>query len=272
MAGFDEELRIALEAVRDVGLRVMEIYETDYDIETKNDNSPLTKADRLSHEMLVSRLSSFTYNIISEEADDVLGKDKSDGNTGTQWVIDPLDGTSDFIQKTGEFSIMVALLKEGRPVLGVVYAPAVDKLWYGVEGKGAFAVESGVERKIFVSPIKDLEDYRLVISRNHFRQKDKDVADSLGITEFKKMGSVGIKFCRIAEGLAELCVYTTGKMGVWDDCASHIILKEAGGDVFDVNGCEPIYDLKSRKMENGFIGTNGKNRERIIESIRKSLD
>ncbi len=263
MEYLSKELNVVLEAVEEVGQQIMNIYNSDYQVELKADESPLTKADKLSHDLLISRLSTFPYGIISEESENIPGS-----MSNVYWVIDPLDGTSDFIQKTDEFSIMVALLKDGRPVLGVVYAPALDKLWYALDGKGAYMIENNAERRIYTSEIKDLKDYRFVISRNHFRQEDMDVANRLGITDFRKMGSVGVKFCRISQGLAELCVYKTSKMGLWDDCASHVILKEAGGHVFDVNGEEPSYNLCSRKMESGFIGTNGYNKKPIIEAVK----
>ena len=119
---------------------------------------------------------------------------------------------------------------------------------------------------------EDLKKYRLVISRFHFRDEDKAVADRLGITSFKKMGSVGIKYSRIAEAKAELCVYTTGFLGLWDCCAPHAILKEAGGDLIDIHGNEPEYNFSSLKMENGFIGTNGKNKNEVIDSIKKAVE
>ncbi|MGM5482608.1 MAG: 3'(2'),5'-bisphosphate nucleotidase CysQ family protein [Nanobdellota archaeon] len=266
MVNYKSELNAAIDAAKESGSKVMKVYYSDYKVETKEDDSPLTKADRLSNEILTKRLSKFDYGIVSEEAENI------DTNNAIQWIIDPLDGTSDFIQKTGEFSVMIALVVKSEPVLGVVYAPAVDKLWYATKGDGAYLLSENRTKKINVSQTQNLSDYRLVISRNHFRQNDKDVADRLGITNFRKMGSVGVKFASIAEGEAELCVYTTDKMGVWDDCASHVILKEAGGDVFDIEGNEPVYDLTSRKMDKGFIGTNGMNKGEIINSVKKGLE
>lgn len=266
MSEYRTELQTIIPLLREVGKEVMKIYNEDYEVENKDDDSPLTKADRLSHEMLTKKLSSsFDHGIVSEESEN-LNQEKN-----KQWIIDPLDGTYDFIQKTGEFSIMVALIDDNKPVLGFVYAPAIDKLWYALAGEGAYVVEEGEEKSISPSKTEKLQDYRLVISRNHFRQRDKDVADRLGITNFKRMGSVGVKFCGIAEGAAELCVYTTSKMGVWDDCASHVILKEAGGEVFDIEGNEPVYNLETRTMDKGFIGTNGYNKEKILNSIREGL-
>lgn len=262
---YEKETEKAISLVKEAGKEAMKIYSGRCEIETKEDESPLTNADKTSHNILVDGLSEFGYGIVSEEAENINPKERM------QWIIDPLDGTMDFIQKTGEFSIMVALVDNGLPVVGIVYAPALNKLWYAVKGEGAYLIHKDVEKRINVSGIEAVDEYRLVISRNHFKQNDKDVADRLGISRFKKMGSVGVKFCAIAEGKAELCVYTTSKMGVWDDCASHVILKEAGGEVFDIYGNEPTYNLKTRRMENGFIGTTGKNKNKILESIRQGL-
>ena len=265
MDEYEKELKTLLDALKEAGREVMKVYEGEFDVEIKSDNSPLTKADRISNEIITSRLSVFNHGIVSEEGKDFLAGEK------LSWVIDPLDGTSDFIQKTGEFSLMAALLKNGKPVIGAVYAPVIDCLWYACFGKGAFLVKQGQEKKISVSSQEVLGDYRFVISRNHFREQDKVVAESLGIKTFKKMGSVGVKFCRIAQGDAELCVYTTDKLCIWDTCAPHIILKEAGGEVFDIYGKEPVYFLEDKKMKNGFIGTNGKNKDSVIFSVKKGI-
>ncbi|MFW6013710.1 MAG: 3'(2'),5'-bisphosphate nucleotidase CysQ family protein [Candidatus Nanoarchaeia archaeon] len=266
MEKYSKELKILLDALREAGREVMRVYEGEHEVEIKSDDSPITKADRISHRILSSRFSVFNHGIVSEEGEDIYSE------RDLQWVIDPLDGTSDFIQKTGEFSLMVALLENKKPVLGSVYAPALDCLWYASQAQGAYLISSGTEKKISVSPHENLANYRFVISRNHFREQDKAVADSLGINSFKKMGSVGVKFCRIAQGDAELCVYTTDKLGVWDTCAPHIILKEAGGNVFDINGGEPVYDLFGKKMKNGFIGTNGKNKDSVLASIKDVIN
>lgn len=266
MENYAKELKTLLDALKEAGREVMKIYEGEHEVEIKSDDSPLTKADRASHEILTSKLSSFKYGIVSEEGEDFLP-----GET-LQWVVDPLDGTRDFIQKTGEFSLMAALLKNGKPLLGAVYAPAVDCMWYASIGKGAYIINSGEEKKIGVSSEKDPANYRFVISRNHFREEDKAVAEHLGIKSFKKMGSVGVKFCTIAQGNAELCVYTTDKLYAWDTCAPHIILKESGGEVFDIYGNEPVYDLENKKMKNGFIGTNGNNKDVVLASVKKGIN
>ncbi len=249
--------------VREAGKRTMEIYEKDFSVKEKEDKSPVTEADLASEKILIAGLKSFGFGICSEE-------DGVSGSGDKMWVIDPLDGTMDFIQKTGEFSIMVGLLENGKPIMGIVYAPAIDLLYYAEAGKGSFIVEKDKEpRKINVSAIDDASRFRMVISRNHFRQNDKDVALRLGIETFKGLGSVGVKYGEIAKGDAEICIYQTQKLGLWDCCAPHVILKEAGGEVFGMSGKDPIYDFTTLKMADGFIGTNGTNKDDIIRSIKE---
>jgi 3'(2'),5'-bisphosphate nucleotidase len=248
-----------IEIVKKAGKRVLEIYNSDYEITNKKDKSPVTIADLESEKILIKGLEKFGYGIVSEESKPTGSKEKF-------WVIDPLDGTKDFIQKTGEFAIMVGLVEDSKPILGVVYCPALNKLYYAQKGKGAFLIENGIERRIKVNSGKKREDLLMVISNNHFRQKDKDIAVRLGVKEFKGMGSVGVKFCAIAQGKGDLCVYTTNFLGIWDCCAPHIILKEAGGVVFDVNGNDPKYYYDTLKMNTGFIGSIGFKTE-ILNSI-----
>ena len=254
-------MKEAIQVVKEAGKKTLEIYNRKYDVETKSDDSPLTEADLASHEILEKGLSELGYPVLSEESD-------SEVSTDTFWVIDPLDGTMDFMQKTDEFSIMVALVKDKRPVLGIVYAPALGKLYYAEEGKGCYMIEGDSEPVQLKVDSRELPDYRMIISRNHFRQEDQDIALRLGIEEFRKMGSVGVKYARIAESKGELCIYTTGALGIWDCAAPHIILKEAGGVVFDVEGNEPAYDSGILKMKKGFIGTLKENSSEVIRSVQ----
>lgn len=257
------ELKVLIPLLKNIGDEVMKIYNSDFTHEIKSDESPLTKADLLSEKMLIEKLNEefSDYGIISEETPnekDVYEKERI-------WLIDPIDGTSDFIQRTDEFSIMIALLENRKPILGVVYLPAKDVFYFALKGEGAYFKEKDNEaERIHVSEICDINEFRLVRSRNHFSLRDERICENLKIKSFLKMGSVGVKFGAIAKGDAEICYYTTDKMGIWDDASSHIILKEAGGDVFDINGNEPEYDLEGRKMKYGFIGTNGKNKKEIL--------
>lgn len=256
-----------IELAREAGREALDYYREDYSIEEKKDNSPVTEADLASEKILIDGLEETGYGIVAEETGLIEG-DKED----LYWIVDPLDGTQDFIDKTGEFSIMVGLLVEGEPQFGVVFAPAQEKLWYAVKGEGAYLLEDGKETEISVAGREKLEDYELIASRNHFSETDKRVARELGINKVTRMGSLGIKFCSIAEGKSDLAYYTTYKLGIWDCCAPHAILEEAGGRAFDVHGGELKYDLDGKRMDRGVIGIGGEAYEKVVDTLEAEMD
>jgi len=256
-----------IDLVREAGREALQYYRKDYSIKEKQDDSPVTEADLASEEILIEGLKDTGYGIVAEETGLVEGQ-KDD----LYWIVDPLDGTQDFIDKTGEFSIMVGLLEEGEPSFGVVFAPAQEKLWYAVKGKGAYLLEDGRKTEISVAGKEKLEDYELIASRNHFSETDKQVARELGISEVTRMGSLGIKFCSIAEGKSDLAYYTTYKLGVWDCCAPHVILEEAGGRAFDVYGNKLEYDLEGKRMDRGVIGVGGEVYEKVVSTLEAEMN
>lgn len=256
-----------IKLTREAGMEAMKYYDRDYSIEEKEDESPVTEADMASEKILIEELRKTGYGIVAEETGRLEGD-----REGVYWIVDPLDGTQDFIDKTGEFSIMVGLLIEGKPVFGVVYAPAQEKLWYASKGRGAKVVESGKRSEITVADKETLSDYELIASRNHFSDKDREISRKLGVSNVTRMGSLGIKFCSIAEGRADVAYYTTYKLGIWDACAPHVILEEAGGKVFDLGGSNLEYDLEGKKMDKGIVGIGGDAYDRVLETLRKNLD
>ncbi|OYT26668.1 MAG: 3'(2'),5'-bisphosphate nucleotidase CysQ [Candidatus Altiarchaeales archaeon ex4484_96] len=254
-------LRDVLGLVKQAGKGVLEVYGDDFEVEHKSDNSPVTQADWVSEETLLEGLSDYGYGFFSEES----GFSRS-GKSGC-WLIDPLDGTRDFVERTGDYSVMVGLLVDGVPVLGVVHAPVSGKTWYAVRGGGAFLDD----RRIHVSDVSDLGSFRMLVSRFHRRRVDERVSSILGISSFTRSGSVGIKFGLIAQGEAELCFYTTDRLCLWDCAAPQVILEEAGGLVFDVGGNRLVYDFSSGRMINGFVGCNGRNKQKMVEAISKVI-
>ena len=258
----------------EISKEVITIYNSNFDYTLKEDNSPLTKADIYIHrELTAFIMQQFPdYAILSEENSTTKSEFEDEyKNNEYIFVIDPLDGTKDFITKTGEFSIMIGLLDKTRqPIFGVVYSPVIDELVWAQKGKGAFLKRKGKITKLQVSSISNIKNSTLIRSRNHFLELDKKISKELEITHFKKCGSVGVKFCEIAKGNAELCYYTNSKMGIWDDCAPHIILKESGGEVFTCKGEIPQYNTSHKKMKDGFIGTNSRlSKEQILKAIEK---
>lgn len=255
--------------LEEIGREMLTIYNSEFSHELKEDNSPLTKADMLSHEILIKYLKQEfpEIAIISEEDDNAQ---QIDDNT-LIWLIDPLDGTKDFVNKTDEFSIMLALLDTKRePIAGFVYAPALNTLWFAQKGEGTYKVQNNKEELITSSVVNDIKQSRLIRSRSHFSSKDEEISSKLGISAFIQSGSAGIKFCKIAQGDGELCYYSTDKMGIWDIAPAHIILKEAGGNMKTMLGNNLKYDLNSKKMRGGVIGVNsGLNIDTIVKSLNE---
>ncbi|MEF8849884.1 MAG: 3'(2'),5'-bisphosphate nucleotidase CysQ [Candidatus Bipolaricaulota bacterium] len=266
MSKGNEYLEEVIGLTRKAGAEALKYYDKNYSIEAKKDDSPVTEADYASEDILISGLKDTEPGMVAEEAGRVPGETQE-----SYWIVDPLDGTQDFIDKTGEFSVMVGLLVNGEPTLGVVFAPAREKLWYAVKGGGAYLLEGGTESRIEVAGKGNLEDYVLIASRNHFSPRDEAVADKLGVQDIIRMGSLGIKFCAIAEGRADLVYYTTDRLGIWDCCAPQVILEEAGGEAFDVKGRGLVYDLDRRRMAHGIVGIGGENRREVVKILDSNI-
>ena len=195
----------------------MQIYQRDYQVKNKEDKSLVTEADLASEEIILKELKKYNYGIISEEEKNHLFKEKT-------WVVDPLDGTKDFLYKTGEFSLMVGLLYKGKPILGVVYLPDQDKAYFAQKGKGAYLKKGDQPaEKLKVSNISNFKDSRLVVSRFHLDEATKNFASQNNITQMKPMGSIGVKLGLIAEGRAEAYLTFSNKTCQWDTCAPEII-------------------------------------------------
>ncbi|MFW6190255.1 MAG: 3'(2'),5'-bisphosphate nucleotidase CysQ family protein [Candidatus Bipolaricaulota bacterium] len=256
-----------IELSKEAGEEAMGYYHRDYSVEEKADESPVTEADMTSERILIEGLKRTGYNILAEETGLIEGE-----RDDVYWIVDPLDGTQDFIDKTGEFSIMVGLLVDGYPEFGVVYAPALGKLWYAARGEGAHLIEDGRRLDLAVADKGSVSDYKLIASRNHFSEKDEEISRRLGIEKITRMGSLGIKFCTIAEARGDLVYYTTDKLGIWDCCAPHVILEEAGGEVFDVEGRSLKYDLEDRRMEKGVVGLGGGPRDAVVSILEESAE
>lgn len=250
--------------VKKAGDIVMRYYGEDTVVLQNDDLSPVTHADIASHEHLVDALRPYGIPVFSEESKEYVDLRTVD----TAWILDPLDGTKDFIQKTGDFSVMLGLIEEGHPIFGAVHCPAQNKTYYAAKNKGAFVVTNiGSPKKIHVSNVQNLSYARLVVSRNHFTNRDAVIAHSASIHEMKKVGSNGIKIGCIAEGVADLFYNLTDKMGIWDSCAPHIILEESGGIITDSNGKNIVYNTGQVKNKHGIVASNGILHDAIIKKI-----
>lgn len=245
------------------GEKILKIYNQKYIIKNKRDGSPLTKADLVSEKIILEDLKKYNYGILSEET-----KRENNKFSKKVWIIDPLDGTKDFIQKTGDFSVMIALVENSVPVLGIVYKPVNDKLYYAVKNQGAFLEYKGKTKKLDVSNIDKFSEGNLVLSRNHLKKEEIGFAKKLGVNKIIRVGSVGVKIGLIAEKKAHIYFNTSDRTCEWDTAAPQIILEEAGGKMTDINGDILRYNKKNPFNLSGILATNNKNHNKIVRALR----
>ena len=254
----DETFR-ALEAVKRASSAVMDVYGGEISSHSKDDNSPITKADLQSNEIIKQILAPSGYHILSEEDTDDISRLKEE----KIWIVDPLDGTSDFVNKTGEFTIMIALVHNRIPILGVISRPTTNTIFLAQKNSGAFKLEDGKWSRLQVSKINDLKQCKAVGSRFHLTEQEKEFFKKLGVASFESRGS-SLKVAEICQGLADLYLTTSNKIKQWDTCASHCLIIESGGKITDMKG-EPVqYNTEILNHENGLIVTNGLVHEEII--------
>ena len=258
------ELDIAVKAAQEASNIILEIYQKDYNTFTKKDDSPVTDADLQSNKIINKILSDTKYSILSEEDTD----DQSRLSKDMIWIVDPLDGTSDFIDKTGEFTVMIALIQNRKPILGVIAWPTEKTLFVAQKNCGAFRYSNDKWDKISVTKINELPKCRTVGSRHHLSNKEKDFIQKIGIEDFSSIGS-SLKVGKISSGEAEVYITTTNKMKEWDTAASYCIISEAGGKMTDMLGNELTYNNKNVYHENGILVTNGLIHDRILQEFKK---
>jgi len=231
--------------------KVLHVYQSDFKVRLKADQSPITAADEASHEIILNGLKSISQDIpvLSEEGADIAWGERK----GWQrfWLVDPVDGTKDFTQRTGEFTVNIALIEFGEPVLGVVTAPALKEAYWGAKGEGAFKRDrTGKVHRIRVATPK--EEVRVLASKNYLNPETRAFIDALGPHEMLQAGS-SLKFCRIAEGHADIYP-RLGPTSEWDTAAGHAILLAAGGTVNKLNG-EPLTYGKEDLLNPHFVAS-----------------
>ena len=258
------ELDIAIKAAQEASNVILEIYQKDYNTFTKTDNSPVTDADLESNKIINKILSNTKYSILSEEDID----DHSRLSKDMIWIVDPLDGTSDFIDKTGEFTVMIALIQNKKPILGVIAWPTEKILFVAQKNCGAFRYSDNKWDKISVTKVDELPKCRTVGSRHHLLEKEKEFIKKVGIEDFTSIGS-SLKVGKISSGQAEAYITTTNKMKEWDTAASYCIISEAGGKMTDMLGNDLTYNNKNVHHQNGILVTNGLIHDKIVEEFKK---
>ncbi len=235
----------------DAGGRILKVYATDFEVQSKDDASPLTQADLASHEAIVAGLAELTPDIPVLSEEDGMPEFEVRGQWQRYWLIDPLDGTKEFVNRNGEFTVNIALIVDHAPVFGVVYVPVLGTTYIGCEGAGAERRDrDGPAVRIHVSDASG-EKPRVVGSRSH-RGKSLDAfLDALGEFEMKPMGS-SLKFCVVAEGGAD--VYPRlGPTSEWDTAAAQAVVEQAGGSVVTTDGKRLSYNTKADILNPWFM-------------------
>ena len=227
------------------GKRILDIYNSDdFGVEAKADDSPLTKADKASHNEIVAGLKSLDqqFPILSEEGDP--GDFELRKAWKTFWCVDPLDGTKEFVKRNGEFTVNIALIDDGFPVLGVIYVPVTDTLYYTSEGKAYTKKgEQVAELLVDANPAKKVA----VGSRSHSSDEEKKVLELFGIEEVASRGS-SLKFCMVAEGNAHV-YYRKNPTMEWDTAAGQAIVEASGGAVLNKKNERFNYNKESLRND-----------------------
>lgn len=258
-----EVLSIAIEA----GNEIMQVYQrlASLHIDAKMDGSPLTEADLLAHSLIVARLRHLTPQlpVLSEESNAFEIAERA--NWPTYWLIDPLDGTKEFINRNGQFTVNIALIEQSLPVLGVVYAPALNKAYFGGENLGAFAQIDGLEAyAIHCVTTLNNEPLRVVASKSHCDEQTIKFLQKLGEHQLTPTGS-SLKLCLVAEGLAD--IYPRfGPTMEWDTAAAQAVVEGAGGVVCDFGGIPLSYNKTDLHNPPFFVAENS-SKEKILELI-----
>ncbi len=250
--GQEDLIQQLLPIARAAGDAIMAAYSSEIsEIQRKEDDSPVTKADLAAHRVLASQLRPLLSEcpVVSEEDAGSLVHRQSHGRF---WLVDPLDGTKEFIARNGEFTVNIALIEDGRCVLGVVYAPAIDALYWGGAGLGAFRCTGGQTAAIKVAASSPGKASRVVASKSHLNETTRSLIDRLGEVSLVQAGS-SLKFCRVAEGQADIYPRLAPTCE-WDTAAAQAVLEGAGGVVVDLRGAPLLYG-KPDVLNPSFIAT-----------------
>ena len=244
-----------VDIARVAGKKILDIYNSEFDIEHKDDNSPLTDADMASHHTIVEALSALTPDIpiLSEESAKLPFEERSQWTV--YWLVDPLDGTREFIKRNGEFTVNIALIDNHKSILGVIHVPVLDIDYFAYEGGGAFKSEQGAAAQPIA--VKNPEVNKLVVagSRSHgseeMQKYMENISASFGEVDTLSMGS-SLKFCLVAEGKADLYP-RLGLTSEWDTAAAQCIVEQAGGHVTKTDMSALQYNTKDSLLNPFFF-------------------
>jgi 3'(2'), 5'-bisphosphate nucleotidase len=248
----DQLIEPVVEIATRAGGAILEVYNSDdFGVETKDDNSPLTLADKASHNKIVAALAKLTPDIpiLSEEAADISWEERS--QWPEYWLIDPLDGTKEFIKRNGEFTVNIALIQNHVAVLGVVQVPVQGRCFYGYQGAGSFELGADGSRKEIKATAQAQTPVRVVGSRSHRGELVDAYLEKLGAHEMVSMGS-SLKLCLVATGDADIYP-RLGLTSEWDTAAAQAVVECAGGRVTGLDGEPIMYNAKEDILNPHFL-------------------
>jgi 3'(2'), 5'-bisphosphate nucleotidase len=266
MSAFARELEVARRVVRDAAVLVRGYHGKKLDVQIKGDDEPVSEADHAANALIVERLrEAFPDDVVlSEELPDTgerLGKSRV-------WMVDPIDGTRDFVRGESGFVVMVGLAVEGRPTVGAVAHPVSGRVYSGAIGDGAWREAPDGERTaLHTSTVSQPPDIRLVASKSHRTSRIDAVKRALQITDEMNVGSIGLKIGLVSEAERDLYVYTGGRTKIWDTCGPEAILVAAGGRMTDVDGQPLVYDRPDLYNRRGIVASNGPLHDFVIAAL-----
>jgi len=274
MKPYEHELRVACELARAAGAAILEHYEGPLKIAQKNsenDAEPVTQADTIANELIVSRLKREFPNdgILAEESVDTMRRlEKS-----RVWMVDPLDGTNGFIDGNGDFAVQIGLAEDGQCMLGVVYQPLPGVMYRAVRGEGTWIERPNFDpTRATVSQTHALSDMRLAASRSHRSPRMNKVVERFGFKDEVQRGSVGIKIGLLIEQQCDVYIHLSSRTKQWDTCAPQVILTEAGGRLTDLFGYPLSYNVPDVQNRNGLVASNGFSHDQIVERLAPLLN
>jgi 3'(2'), 5'-bisphosphate nucleotidase len=250
------ELEVARTVALEAAALVARFAGRPIEVRHKDGGEPVSEADLESSALVVRRLGEAFPDdaILSEELPDDSGRLVK----SRAWMIDPIDGTRDFLRGEPGHAVMIGLCLEGRPALGVVVQPATTYVWLGMVGAGAWKEEPGQARRLLrVSSVREPSEIRLVSSKSHRTDYYTRFRDAIGARDDLSMGSVGLKISTIAQGSRDLYVYPGHDTKLWDSCGPEAILTAAGGMVTDTDGKALCYTRPELKNLRGIVASNG---------------
>ncbi len=245
-----EYIPLIIDAARDAGIKILEVYNSDdFGVEIKKDDSPLTIADKKANDAIVEKLKQTDFPILSEEGAKIPYSERKDWEYF--WMVDPLDGTKEFVKQNGEFTVNIALIHKNTPILGVVYAPVLDKLYFGGKEIGSF-MDENMDPQHKLELIKnETGNIRIVASRSHLNEETRNYIEQFENAETVSMGS-SLKFMLIADSEADIYPRFAPTME-WDTAAAHAILKGLDLEVINMEDDKPLRYNKENLLNPNFL-------------------